>query len=212
MKVKNSDMKLYVITTREFLGNNNLKDECEEILQSGATFLQLREKDISNEEYIELGLELQDLASKYGIPFVINDNIEVAIKCNADGIHVGQSDMRASEVRSLIGEDKILGVSVQNVEQAKLAVEEGADYLGIGPVFATITKPDAEIVELDEVSRIKEAVNVPILVLGGIDDKTIYNVVDSKTDGIAVVSHIFASDNKKETTQKLRKIANELFK
>lgn len=212
MKVNREDMRCYVVTTRDFLDGRALKDDCEEILKNGATFLQLREKNIDFDEYVNLGFELKEVAKKYNIPFVIDDNIEVAIKVDADGVHIGQSDIDAKTARKLIGEDKILGVSAQNVYQAIEAEKMGADYLGIGPVFPTKTKPNEKLIDLDEVRRISESVNIPILVIGGIDDESIYKVKNSNTDGVAVISYIFNSDTKGKNTRKLREISDELFK
>ena len=212
MKVNREDMRCYVVTTRDFLDGRSLKDDCEEILKSGATFLQLREKNIDFDEYVNLGFDLKEVAEKYNIPFVIDDNIEVAIKVDADGVHIGQSDIDVKTARKLIGEDKILGVSAQNVYQAIEAEKMGADYLGIGPVFPTKTKPNEKLIDLDEVRRISESVNIPILVIGGIDDESIYKVKNSNTDGVAVISYIFNSDTKSKNTRKLREISDELFK
>ena len=212
MKVNREDMRCYVVTTRDFLDGRALKDDCEEILKNGATFLQLREKNIDFDEYVNLGFELKEVAKKYNIPFVIDDNIEVAIKVEADGVHIGQSDIDAKTARKLIGEDKILGISAQNVYQAIEAEKMGADYLGIGPVFPTRTKPNEKLIDLDEVRRISESVNIPILVIGGIDDESIYKVKNSNTDGVAVISYIFNSDTKGKNTRKLREISDELFR
>ena len=211
LKVNKEDMRLYVVTTRDFLNDKSLEEECEEILQSGATFLQLREKNMEFEDYLSLAKKLKVIANKYNIPFVIDDNVEVAVKSGADGVHVGQKDMEAARARRIIGNDKILGVSVQTVEQAIKAEKDGADYLGVGPVFPTETKPGAATVDLDEVRRIKENVSIPILVIGGINDRSIYDVVKTNTDGVAVVSYIFASEDKKESTKKLRMLSDELF-
>lgn len=211
LKVNKEDMRLYVVTTRDFLNDKSLEEECEEILQSGATFLQLREKNMEFEDYLSLAKKLKVIANKYNIPFVIDDNVDVAVKSGADGVHVGQKDMEAARARRIIGNDKILGVSVQTVEQAIKAEKDGADYLGVGPVFPTETKPGAATVDLDEVRRIKENVSIPILVIGGIDDRSIYDVVKTNTDGVAVVSYIFGSEDKKESTKKLRMLSDELF-
>jgi len=211
LKVNSKDMRLYVVTTRDFLKEKSLEEECEEILQSGATFLQLREKNIDDDEYLALAKKIKLIADKYKVPFVIDDNVNVAVKSGADGVHVGQEDMKASCVRELIGDNKILGVSVQTVEQAIKAEEDGADYLGIGPVFPTDTKPGVATVDLEIVKKIKEKVSIPILVIGGINDRSIYDVVKTNTDGVAVVSYIFASEDKKESTKRLRMLSDELF-
>ena len=204
-------MKVYVVTTRDFLKERSLAEECEEVLKSGATFLQLREKHVDYDEYVRLGKELKPVVDKYDIPFVIDDNVEVALEVDADGVHVGQSDMKARKVREKIGPDKILGVSVQTVEQAIEAEKDGADYLGVGPVFETATKPGAELVSLEMVEKIADAISIPMLVIGGIDPNSIYKVKDTGTDGVAVVSYIFGNRDKGQATKRLREISDELF-
>lgn len=211
MKLNKESMRCYVVTTRDYLKDKSLEEECEIILKSGATFLQLREKNIEFDEYVNLAKRLKVVSQKYKIPFVIDDNVEVALKSDADGVHIGQEDMDVKKAREILGADKILGVSAQTVKQAIKAEKDGADYLGVGPVFKTDTKPDAPIVDLEEVKKISQNVNIPILVIGGINLNTIEQVKDSGTDGVAVVSYIFNSSDKAKKTLELRKLSDELF-
>lgn len=211
MKVNKEDLRCYVVTTRDYLKEKSLKEECEDILKGGATFLQIREKNIDFNEYVNMSKEILELSKKYNIPFVVNDNVEVAVKSKADGVHIGQKDMDVKEARKLIGEDKILGVSVQNVNQAIEAEKDGADYLGVGPVFETQTKKDEDIVSLNELKKISKSVNIPVLAIGGIDDKSIYKLKDRCIDGVAVVSYIFNSNDKILRTKNLKEVADDLF-
>lgn len=211
MRVSKKDMSLYVVTTSEYLKEKTLAEECEEILKSGASFLQLREKNMPYKDLLELGKSIKNIANKYNVPFVINDNVKLALELDVDGVHVGQDDMDALEVRKLL-DNKILGVSVQTLDQAIQAEKDGADYLGIGPIFTTNTKPDAEVLDIKEVQKIIEAVKIPTVLIGGIDDETIEEIKDINTDGVAVVSYIFASENKSYKTRKLRELSDEFFK
>jgi len=210
LKPDKKSMLLYVVTDRSWLGNNSFIQQVEEVLQNGATFLQLREKNLSYDEILKEAMEIKVLTDKYKVPFVINDNIEVALACNADGVHVGQDDMPAKEVRSLIGENKILGVSVQTVEQAIKAEEDGADYLGVGAVFSTSTKPDADTVSIETLKAICQSVSVPVVAIGGISEKNIMNLKDTGISGVAVVSAIFASPDVAKATRKLYELSKRM--
>ncbi len=209
MKADKSSMLLYVVTDRLWLGKNRLEDQVEDIVKSGATFIQLREKEIGFDEFIAEGKKIKEITDKYGIPFVINDNIDVAVAVNADGVHVGQSDMNAFDVRALIGGDKILGVSAQTVEQAVLAEKQGADYLGVGAVFSTSTKNDADNVSFETLKAICQAVTIPVVAIGGIDENNIMQLKGSGIDGVAVISAIFASPDVSAATKKLLALSKE---
>ena len=152
--MKSDDLLLYAVTDRTWLGNQTLYEQVEEVLKGGATFIQLREKNLAEDAFLAEAKEIQSLCKKYHVPFVINDNVELAKEIDADGVHVGQSDMEAGSVRSLLGPDKIIGVSAQTVEQALLAQEKGADYLGVGAVFPTGSKDDAEDVSKEMLKAI----------------------------------------------------------
>ncbi len=210
LKVNKNAMRLYVVTDRTWLGTNSLPDQVEQTIAAGATFIQLREKYLSYDEFVKAALEIKAVTDKYKIPFVINDDVNVAVKVNADGIHVGQSDLDARDVRQMIGEDKILGVSVQTVEQAKKAENSGADYLGVGAVFSTSTKDDADNVSLNTLKQICSAVNIPVVAIGGISENNILELAGSGVDGVAVISSIFANPDIKKATNKLLELSNKM--
>ncbi|MGI6065945.1 MAG: thiamine phosphate synthase [Bacillota bacterium] len=211
MKVDKESMLLYVVTDRSWLGSNLLHVQVEKIIKAGATFIQLREKDLSFDQFVKIAEEMKEVTDKYQVPFVINDNVQVAIKVNADGVHVGQSDMKAKDVRTLIGPDKILGVSVQTVEQAVQAEKSGADYLGVGAVFSTSTKLDANQVSFETIKEICSSVSIPVVAIGGIDQNNISDLKGSGIAGVAVVSAIFAKPDVAKATADLYMLAKGLF-
>lgn len=211
MKADKSSMTLYAVTDRSWLGDNSLATLVEESIKAGVTFVQLREKNLDLNEFVELAKEIKKLTDKYNIPYVINDNVEVALACNADGVHVGQNDMEVSNVREKIGKDKILGVSVQTVEQAILAEKKGADYLGVGAVFSTSTKLDATDVSFNILKEICNAVSIPVVAIGGINKNNILKLSSSGVDGIAVVSAIFAEKDVYKATKELRILSDEMI-
>ncbi len=200
---------LYAVTDRHWLGDRTLCDVVRESLDGGVTFLQLREKNLDDDSFLEEAVSLQKMAKEYGVPFVINDNVDIAVKMNADGVHVGQSDMEAGDVRALIGPDKILGVSAQTVEQAVLAEKRGADYLGVGAVFPTGSKDDAEDVSYDTLKAICEAVTIPVVAIGGITIENTPSLAGSGICGIAVISAIYAQENIREAAAALKKVTAE---
>lgn len=212
MKLDKDSLLLYVVTDRSWLKENPLAFEVEKTLKAGATFIQLREKEMSDEEFLKEAKEIKTLTDKYKVPFVINDNIDIALKVDADGVHVGQSDMDAKDVRKLIGSDKILGVSASNAEQAEKAERSGADYLGVGAVFSTSTKKDADNVSFETLKEICESVNIPVIAIGGISEENIYKLKDSGIVGVAVISAIFAKSDIIEATKTIRKLCEENFK
>lgn len=212
MKLDKSEMLLYVVTDRTWLGDNKLEDQVEESIKAGATFVQLREKELDYDSFVSEGIKIKKITDQYQVPFVINDNIEVALAINADGIHVGQKDMNALDVRSLIGENKILGVSAQTVEQALLAERQGADYIGVGAVFSTSTKNDADDVSYETVKAICEAVSIPVVAIGGINEHNISQLKGYGVDGIAVISAIFAKSDISKATKELLELSNEMVK
>ena len=203
---------LYAVTDRHWLGSRTLYEVVRESLEAGVTFLQLREKDLDDENFYREAVELQALAREYGVPFVVNDNVDIAIRMDADGIHVGQSDMEAGDVRSLIGPDKILGVSAQTVEQAILAEKRGADYLGVGAVFPTGSKDDADDVPYETLKAICEAVSIPVVAIGGITKDNTPELAGSGICGIAVISAIYGQKDIYEATVSLKKITEEMVK
>ena len=201
---------LYAVTDSHWLGDRTLYDVVRESLEGGVTFLQLREKDLDEEAFFDEAVKLQAMAKDYGVPFVINDNVDIAIKMNADGVHVGQHDMEAGDVRALIGPDKILGVSAQTVDQAVLAEKRGADYLGVGAVFPTGSKDDADDVSFETLKAICRAVSIPVVAIGGITLENTPDLAGSGICGIAVISAIYARENIKEASAALRKASYDM--
>ena len=173
LRVNADAMTLYAVTDRTWVEDTTLMDQVKEALEGGITFLQLREKHLSKEEFIKEAREMKELSKEYKVPFVINDNIEVALAVDADGVHIGQDDMSVEEARKLLGEDKIIGVSAHNVEEAIKAQKGGADYLGVGAVCATSTKKDANVVSKEEIKKICHTVEIPVVAIGGIKKENI---------------------------------------
>ena len=210
MKFAKEDLLLYAVTDRSWLGEQTLYEQVEEALKGGTTFIQLREKELNEAAFLVEAIELQQLCGKYHVPFVINDNVDIACKMNADGIHVGQHDMEAGNVRKLIGNDKILGVSVQTVAQAVLAEQRGADYLGVGAVFHTGSKTDADAVSLETLKAICDAVNIPVVAIGGIGKQNILELAGSGICGIAVISAIFAAKDIRKAASELKTLTEQM--
>lgn len=212
MKCDKKSMLLYAITDRKWLNGRSLHNDVEKALEGGVTMLQLREKELDDKSFLEEALEIKELCKKYNVPFIINDNVEVAIKCDADGVHVGQSDMNIESVRAKLGEDKIIGISAQTVKQAILAEKSGADYLGVGAVFSTATKEDADYVPYKTLKEICNNVSIPICAIGGIYDINIHKLNGSGIDGVALISAIFAAKDIKSECEKLRVLSEEMVK
>lgn len=204
MNCDKKDLLLYAVTDRSWLGEQTLYEQVEQALQGGATFVQLREKKLDNETFLKEAAELKELCRGWNVPFVINDNVEIARKIDADGVHVGQSDMEAGDVRAVLGQGKILGVSAQTVEQAVLAEKRGADYLGVGAVFPTGSKADADEVSHETLKAICQAVHIPVIAIGGIGKHNVMQLKGSGICGIAVISAIFASEDISEAARELR--------
>lgn len=204
MKLDKKSLLLYAVTDRAWLNGRELAEDVEKALQGGATFVQLREKDATFDEFVEQAKEVKEVCKKYGVPFVINDNIEVALAVDADGIHVGQSDMEAGSVRQRLGRDKIIGVSTRTVEEALLAQERGADYLGVGAMFQTSTKLDAADVTFQELREICNAVEIPVVAIGGISSKNVEELQGTGIDGVAVVSALFAAEDIKQASVEMK--------
>lgn len=197
-------MLLYAVTDQSWLKENEtLLDVVKEVLKNGATFLQIREKDLKEADFETEAKKLQDICREYHVPYVVNDNVEIAIKIGADGVHVGQSDIKGRDIRALIGSDKILGISAGTVEEAIAAEQAGADYIGVGAVFGTSTKKNARKMSIDRLKEIVEAVDIPVVAIGGINTSNISELAGSKVDGVAVVSAIFAAENPGEATKDL---------
>lgn len=209
MKLDKRDLLLYAVTDRHWLNGRSLQEVVKESLDGGATFIQLREKNLDDESFLEEARELKKLCAEYKVPFVINDNVDIAMAIDADGVHVGQSDMEAGDVRAKLGPDKIIGVSAQTVEQAILAEKRGADYLGVGAVFPTGSKDDAIEVPHETLKAICDAVSIPVIAIGGITVDNTKELAGSGIVGIAVISAIYAQEDIPESTQKLKKVVEE---
>ena len=203
-------MLLYAVTDRHWLNGRTLYEQVEEALKGGATFIQLREKNLTEEEFLEEAKKIQQLCKKYRVPFIINDNVKLAKEIDADGVHVGQSDMEALDVRAQLGEDKIIGVSARTVEQALLAEKHGADYLGVGAVFQTGTKTDAREVEHSVLKEICTKVDIPVVAIGGITQDNVKELSGSGINGVAVISAIFAQKDIETATAKLKSCVEQM--
>ena len=212
MKCEKETMLLYAVTDRMWTGKQTLMEQVEDALKGGATCVQLREKELDEEHFLEEAKEIKELCRKYHVPFVINDNVDIALAMDADGVHVGQSDMEAGDVRAKLGPDKIIGVSAQTVEQALLAQKRGADYLGVGAVFHTGSKADAKDVSHETLKEICEAVDIPVIAIGGISKNNVMELAGSGICGIAVISAIFAQNDIKSATEQLKALTEKTVK
>ena len=204
MKCDKNDLLLYAVTDRHWLKGQTLYAQVEEAIAGGATFVQLREKQMDEADVLQEAKEIQALCRAHHIPFVINDHVEIAKAIQADGVHVGQSDMEALDVRRLLGEEAIIGVSAETVEQALRAQAHGADYLGVGAVFPTGSKDDATDVSMETLRAICEAVDIPVIAIGGISEDNVGQLAGSGICGIAVISAIFAQENIRDAAARLK--------
>ncbi len=195
MRLDKKSLLLYGVTDRKWLNGRSLTEVVKESLEGGATMIQLREKNLDEARFLQEAKELQSLCRTFKVPFIVNDNVDIALEMGADGIHVGQSDMEAGEVREKLGPDKILGVSAQTVDQAVLAEKRGADYLGVGAVFTTGSKDDAVEVDFDTLKAICEAVTIPVVAIGGITRDNVTQLSGSGICGVAVISAIYAQED-----------------
>jgi len=209
LKIDKKTMQLYLVTDNTWLKGKTLESQVEEALRGGVSFVQLRNKDAGSAELAAEAKNIKKITDRYKIPFVVNDDIRAALEADADGVHVGQSDMSASDVRSLIG-DKILGVSVQTLQQALLAQQQGADYLGVGAVFPTGTKNDADDVDGKTVAAICKAVNIPVVAIGGISENNIHRLSGMGLDGVAVISAILSKADVSGASVKLLELSRKM--
>ena len=212
MNCDKKDLLLYAVTDRHWLDGRRLIDVVRESLDGGVTMVQLREKTLEEAKFLEEAKELQALCRERGVPFLVNDNVEIAREMNADGVHVGQSDMEALDVRAILGPDKILGVSAQTVEQAVLAEKHGADYLGVGAVFPTGSKDDADDVSYDTLKAICQAVSIPVVAIGGITQQNVEKLAGSGICGVAVISAIYAAKDVKAAAADLKATVEEMLR
>lgn len=210
--MKASDLQLYAITDRYWLNGASLAEQVEDVLKSGATFLQLREKEFSHEEMVAEAKEIKKIAKKYQVPFVINDDIYAAKEIDADGVHIGQSDMEYQKAREILGDDKIIGVSAGNLKEAVEAEKLGADYIGVGAVFPVTTKEDHTEMSFEELREICQTVSIPVVVCGGVTADNLMQLKGTGIDGISVISAIFGQTDPGAATKKLLSLTKEMLK
>ena len=212
MNVKKEDMLLYGITDRAWLNGRSLSEVVEESLKGGVTILQIREKDLNEDEFLKESKKIKALCKLYKVPLIINDNVRIAKEIDADGVHLGQGDMEITKAREILGRDKIIGITAKTVEQAVIAEKNGADYLGSGAIYATGTKADAKRLSVESLREICDSVDIPVVAIGGLTYDNIDILEGSGIDGIAVVSAIYASSNITETTRDLKEKVKSLLR
>lgn len=198
------DYSLYLVTDRDILHGRDLVKSIEDSILGGTTLVQLREKDVSTREFYNIAVKVKELTHKYNIPLIINDRMDIALSVDAEGLHIGQSDMPLKIARKILGEDKIIGVSTSTVEEAVEAEKDGADYIGVGALFSTTTKKDAKSVTLDELKNIKRSVNIPIVGIGGINMNNVESVMETGIDGVAIVSAILGQKDIKKVSKEFK--------
>lgn len=206
--MKNLDLSLYLVTDNSS-DEEKFLNTIEESIKGGVKVVQIREKTADTLTFYNLALKVKKITDKYNVPLIINDRVDVALAIDADGVHVGQSDMPCDITRKLIGENKILGISASTITEAKKAQEDGADYIGTGAVFPTATKDDAPSVTKDELKNIAESIDIPVVAIGGIKLNNVHEIKDCGIKGISVVSEIMDSENPKKTSEELLEIFNK---
>lgn len=211
MNFTKEQLNLYLVTDRHWLANRTLEDDVEKAILGGVTMVQLREKNIDNDSFIELAKKVKQVCNKYKVPFIINDNLEVALAVDSDGIHIGQDDLPASLVRQKIGPDKILGVSAHNLDEAIAAKKAGATYLGAGAMFSTTTKDNTTNLSIEQLQAITKNVDIPVVAIGGINYDNCLSLKNCNLAGIAVVSAIMAATNISEAASNLKKRAQVIY-
>ena len=212
MKCDKKTMLLYAVTDRACVGSQGLYEQVESALRGGVTCVQLREKELPEEAFLQEALEISALCRRYGVPFFVNDNVDVAIRCHADGVHVGQEDMGVQEVRRRVGPNMMIGVSAHSVAEALEAVRNGADCLGVGAMFSTSTKTDANLLPRETLRNICAAVDVPVVAIGGIGKNNIGQLAGTGVDGVALVSAIFSAADIEAECRQLRRLSEEMVK
>jgi thiamine-phosphate pyrophosphorylase len=213
MMKKQIDYSLYVVTDTKLTRERSLYAVVEAAIRGGATIVQYRAKNTTTRQMVEEAQALRDLCHAHGIPLIVNDRVDVALAVDADGVHVGQDDMPASLARRLIGNQKILGVSAENVQEAQAAIADGADYLGVGAVFATSTKPDAGApIGVEGLVRVARASTIPIVGIGGINATNAASVIRAGAAGIAVISAVVSADDVEDAARALRRVVEEARK
>ena len=200
------DYSLYLVTDRELMVAADIEECVEQSIMGGCTVVQLREKAASSREFYETALKVREVTARLGVPLLINDRADIALAVNADGVHIGQDDLPYEAARRIVGQNRIVGVSASNLSEALAAAEMGADYLGVGAMFSTGTKADANITSMDELRQIREKINLPIVVIGGINKKTVPLFSGTGIDGIAVVSAVVAQKNTADAARELKSL------
>lgn len=211
MKCDKNYMLLYGVTDRAWTGCQSLYEQAEAALRGGATCIQLREKGLEKQAFLEEAIALKELCKRYNTPLIINDNVEIALECQADGIHVGQDDLSPSQVRKLVGNQMIIGVSAHSVAEALEAEKSGADYLGVGAMFTTSTKTDARPLPFQTLQAICQAVSIPVVAIGGINKANILELSGSGADGVALVSAIFGAKDIEAECRELKNLAKQMI-
>ncbi|QAA33650.1 thiamine phosphate synthase [Clostridium manihotivorum] len=202
----NIDYKLYLVTDRGVLKGRDLAAAVESAIKGGVTLVQLREKDISTLDFHKVALDVKAITRKYNIPLIINDRIDIALSVDAEGIHVGQDDMPCTVTRELIGENKIVGVSVSTLEEAIQAEKDGADYIGVGAIFPTSSKDDAKSVSIEVLKKIKETISIPVVAIGGISSKNVSLLKPANIEGVAVISDILSKEDITKAAKELKEL------
>jgi thiamine-phosphate pyrophosphorylase len=200
------DYRLYLVTDQGVLRDQSLVEKIETAIQGGVTIVQLREKQLDSRAFYDLALDVKQITDRYDVPLIINDRLDIALAVNAAGLHVGQNDLPANVARKLLGEDKILGVSSATLDEAVQAEQDGADYVGFGSFYPTLTKNDTRGVTIDQLHKINEKINIPIVAIGGINEKNARTLIASGANGIAVVSAILGKSNSKDAAKNLIRI------
>ena len=210
MKIKPEILRVYGVTDASWTGRFTLLEQVEQALKGGGTCIQFRDKQLENDAFLQEAKKMKVLCEKYHVPLIINDHVDIAVRCGADGVHVGQKDMEAKEVRKLVGEKMIIGVSARTVEQAIQAEQVGADYLGVGAVFGTSTKMDAEKISLERLKEICQAVKIPVVAIGGVQKDNFPELAGTGVAGAALVSAIFSAQDIEEECRNLRNISEQI--
>lgn len=210
MKCDKHTMLLYAVTDRAWVGEQTLYQQVESALKGGATCVQLREKQLGDADFLQEAIQIHALCQQYGVPLFINDNVEVALQCHAEGIHVGQEDMAAARVRQRVGDEMMIGVSVHSVEEALEAVRHGADCLGVGAAFSTHTKADVDVLPEGMMKAICDAVDIPVVAIGGIHKENLLRLKGTGVNGVALVSAIFGAEDIEAECRELKALAEQL--
>lgn len=206
------DYSVYLVTDRDLMSTETIEEAIEQAIAGGTTLIQLREKECSSLDFYNTAVKVKEICDKNKVPLLINDRLDIALAVDADGVHVGQSDLPASVVRKIIGEDKIIGVSAGNLKDAVKAERDGADYIGVGAMYATGTKKDAKPTSLETLKEIRKNVNIPIVVIGGINKDRIKDFKGIGIDGVAVVSAIIAQKDIKKAAMDIKEEIHKLIK